>query len=72
MITTEGVEARLSRLDEMSAGVAKEIELWRKGQDPLLYLERRAYLNAMQDLLAGVKGPGRRDKSRHGPGGRIT
>jgi hypothetical protein len=28
--------------------------LWKEPNDPLLYLERRAYLGAIQDALAGV------------------
>jgi hypothetical protein len=47
--------ARVQRLDELSRGFAKEVALWREGDDPLLFVERRAYLNAIQDALAGVE-----------------
>ena len=47
--------ARVRRLDELARGLAKEVSLWRGGNDPLLYLERKAYLNAIQDALAGVE-----------------
>jgi len=49
------VEARLRRLEELTRGLAKEVTLWREGNDPLLYLERKGYLNAIQDALAGVE-----------------
>ena len=48
--------ARVRRLDELARGLAKEVSLWRGGNDPLLYLERKAYLDAVQDALAGVEG----------------
>ena len=47
--------ARVRRLDELARGLAKEVTLWREGNDPLLYLERKAYLGAIQDALAGVE-----------------
>ena len=42
-------------LDELTRGLAKEVVLWKECDDPLLYLERRAYLDAIQDALAGVE-----------------
>jgi hypothetical protein len=45
----------LRRLEELTRGLAKEVSLWKEGNDPLLYLERKAYLNAVQDALAGVE-----------------
>jgi hypothetical protein len=47
--------ARVRRLDELARGLAKEVALWKKADDPLLYLERKAYLDAIQDALAGVE-----------------
>jgi len=47
--------ARVRRLDQLSRGLAKEVGLWRKGNDPLLYLERKAYLEGIQDALAGIE-----------------
>lgn len=47
--------ARVCRLDELARGLAKEVALWKKADDPLLYLERKAYLDAIQDALAGVE-----------------
>jgi hypothetical protein len=55
VLRVEDVQARVQRLDELGRGLAKEVVLVRKGEDPLLYLERRAYLNAFQDATAGVE-----------------
>ncbi len=46
---------RVRRLDELMRGLAKEVALWKEGNDPLLHQERRAYLKAIQDALAGVE-----------------
>jgi hypothetical protein len=55
VLTLSDMIARIQRLDELTRGLAKEVLLWREANDPLLYLERRAYLNAIQDALAGVE-----------------
>jgi hypothetical protein len=55
VISVRDVEARVRRLEELSRGLSKELTMWKGGDDPLLYLERRSYLNAMQDALAGVE-----------------
>ena len=47
--------ARVERLDQLSRGLSKEVILVRQGNDPLLYLERKAYLGAIQDALSGVE-----------------
>jgi hypothetical protein len=47
--------ARVHRLDELMRGLAKEVARWKEGNDPLLYAERKAYLKAIQDALAGVE-----------------
>jgi hypothetical protein len=49
------LEARIRRLNQLARGLAKEVALWKGGNDPLLYLERKAYLGAIQDALAGVE-----------------
>ena len=51
MFGVKDIEARVRRLDELAKGLAREVVLWRAGNDPLLYLERRAYVNALQDAL---------------------
>jgi hypothetical protein len=55
MLGVADVRARVRRLEELTRGLAKEVTLWREGNDPLLYLERKGYLNAIQDALAGVE-----------------
>jgi hypothetical protein len=47
--------ARFRRLDQLSRGLARELTIIRKADDPMLYLERRAYLMAMHDALCGVE-----------------
>jgi hypothetical protein len=49
------LSARIERLDQLSRGLAKEAILIREGNDPLLYLERKAYLGAILDALSGVE-----------------
>jgi hypothetical protein len=49
------LSARVERLDQLSRGLAKEVILIREGNDLLLYLERKAYLGAIQDALSGVE-----------------
>jgi hypothetical protein len=49
------LKARVRRLDDLARGLAKEVALWKGGNDPLLYLERKAYLGAIQDALAGAE-----------------
>ena len=50
-----GIRARHASLDQLSRGLAKEVVVIRDGEDPLLYLERKAYLNALQDALSAVE-----------------
>jgi hypothetical protein len=54
-MTLRDLTARVGRLDELSRVLAKEVVLWKECNDPLLYLERRAYVGAIQDALAGVE-----------------
>jgi hypothetical protein len=48
------LKGRIARLDRLARGLAKEVALWREGNDPLLFAERRMYLKAVQNALAGV------------------
>jgi hypothetical protein len=54
VITLADVIARIARLDELARGLAREVLLWKDSGDPLLYVERTAYLKAIQDALAAV------------------
>jgi hypothetical protein len=55
MISPEQVGLRIDRLNELSLELAKEIVVIADGNDPLLHLERRAYLNALRDAVAGFE-----------------
>jgi hypothetical protein len=55
MLTLADVAARVRRLDELMRGLAKELAVWKEGADPLLYLERQAYLKAIQGALNEVE-----------------
>jgi hypothetical protein len=46
---------RILRLDQLMRGMSREVLIWRRGNDPLLYAERQAYLEAIQDALAAVE-----------------
>jgi hypothetical protein len=55
MLTLDDMRARRRRLGERSRGLMKERAIIREANDPLLYLERLAYLHALGDALAGVE-----------------
>ncbi len=57
MITIASLSERVRRLELLTLGLAREVQLWRACDDPLLYAERRAYLKAIQDALAGLEQP---------------
>jgi hypothetical protein len=43
------LKGRIARLDGLVRGLAKEVTLWKGGNDTLLYAERRMYMKAIQD-----------------------
>jgi hypothetical protein len=55
VIGVTDVVARVHRLENLARGLSREVALWKAGTDPLLYLERKSYLNAIQDALAGLE-----------------
>ena len=55
MLTIGDVRARMARLEELSRGLAKERAVIREAEDPLLFLERRKYLCALDDARFGVE-----------------
>lgn len=54
-VTEEQAWARIERLSQLSHNFMGECCLIRKGEDPLLYLERRAYLDALARGIAGLE-----------------
>ena len=46
------IVARVRRLDQLSRGLAKEIQLVEKADDPMLYVERMEYLAAIRQARA--------------------
>jgi hypothetical protein len=54
-MTVNDLAARVRRLEELSIGLASEVVRVKQANDPLLYLERKAYLKGLQDALAGVE-----------------
>lgn len=46
---------RIPRLQQLAQGLSKEVLVVRGGKDPLLYGERKRYLKAVQDALAGLE-----------------
>jgi hypothetical protein len=49
------IKARIARLDRLARGLAEEVGLQRGAEDVLLFRERRQYLRAVQEALAGAE-----------------
>ena len=54
MLERNDLQARVRRLEQLTVGLAKEVSLFRAAGDPMLRLERLAYLEGIQDALAGA------------------
>ena len=54
-MTIEDIRRRIARLAELSIGLNRERVAWEEAQDPLLYLERKAYLQAVRQAIGGVE-----------------
>jgi hypothetical protein len=48
------MRARVGRLRDLAHGMGKEVSLWKDQEGPLLLLERKKYLEAIQDVIAGM------------------
>jgi len=49
------IRARVHRLRDLAHGMGKELALWQAAQEgPLLSRERKLYLDAIQDVIAGT------------------
>lgn len=49
------LQARIRRLGQLALGLGREISLWRKGNDPLHFPERDAYIMAIGNALAAAE-----------------
>ena len=49
------VKAHIERLDQLARGLARKVGLQKGAEDVLLFRERRQYLRAVQDALAGAE-----------------
>jgi hypothetical protein len=54
-MTLHHIAARIKRLDALFFGLHKEIAAIAKGDDPMLYLERQAYLRALWSTTAALE-----------------
>ena len=45
---------RVQRLAQQGAGFSRELDLWRKRQDPMRAAEKREYLDALGEAVRGV------------------
>jgi hypothetical protein len=56
-MTLQHIAARIRRLDSLFLGLNREVALIAKGDDPLLYLERQAYLRGLHCAASGKAAP---------------
>ena len=54
-MTIPDLRRRIERLNQLSIGLSREQVLIEEAQDPLLYLERKAYLAAVRHAVAGIE-----------------
>jgi hypothetical protein len=54
-MTVRHVAARIRRLEQLTIGLNREMGIIRAGDDPLLYLERQAYLQGLRAAVAGLE-----------------
>jgi hypothetical protein len=54
-MTIEDIRRRVDRLEKLSRGLSRERVLWEEAEDPLLYLERKGYLQAVREAISGVE-----------------
>ena len=54
-LTLADIKARIERLDRLARGLAKEVALQKGAEDVLRFRERRQYLWAVQEALAGAE-----------------
>jgi hypothetical protein len=54
-LTLADIRARITRLEQLARGLAREVELQCGAEDVLLSRERKQYLKAVQDAVAGAE-----------------
>jgi hypothetical protein len=54
-LTLVDLKARIERLGQLERGFAREVALQREAEDQLRFGERKQYLTAIQDALAGAE-----------------
>jgi hypothetical protein len=55
-VDLQDIKARVRRLEELTVGLTRERVRWEEAADPLLYLERREYLQAIREAISGIEG----------------
>jgi hypothetical protein len=55
-MTVDNLQARARRLDGLAMRLMKEVVLIREADDPLLYLDRLAYVEALRGAVDGLEG----------------
>jgi hypothetical protein len=55
LVTLQQITTRIRRLDALARGLAKEVLLWQRCNDPLLYRERKAYPDNIHKATAGLE-----------------
>jgi hypothetical protein len=54
-MTVDNLAARARRLGRLAMGLMREVVLIRQADDPLLYLERLAYVEALRGAVDGLE-----------------
>jgi hypothetical protein len=54
-MTLSDLRARVRRLEALGLGVSRELAAVRRADDPMLYLERQAYLKGLTRFLGGLE-----------------
>jgi hypothetical protein len=54
-VTVDSLSSRIKRLEALAIGFARELSVIGEGDDPMLYLERQAYLGAIRHAIAGLE-----------------
>jgi hypothetical protein len=55
-VNVSDIAARCKRLEALATGLCRECYIIGRGDDPMLYLERQAYLAAVRVAIGGLEG----------------